>query len=374
MRQLLNIGFLIAMLCCMAACGQKPAPKSYQVSGTLWQDSLSASEVLLYVDNQGDNQDDANDIVQYIVPVSNGAFSFQSETSSLSELSLAYGNRTLHIYATPGAEIVLQLDSAGKVTWSGTDSINGWLEEHNEILSKMTSADGRKYVDSVCHLQTNSIRSTLLLREQMQKLNDSLFVRRCLGSLSEEAKPLWLTRALNAQFDRQSTKLLHNYRLPRVSMKLSSDTTYNLLDSRQESLLIFFWADYDSASIDSLHLLNDIARDYGLYGYEENFDKEKSPTRSKKVHKVELMTVCIHAADSAAWHHAVDSLPGIHTWVEAGFAHPLLSAFKIASIPSNLQSDRFSNMQSSNKWGKPLINWLENTPVKYSISQQSKKR
>lgn len=367
MRSLLNISAVLAVLCCLAACGKDAERKTYLLSGTLWQDSLSDAEVVLYVGHQGAFE-------QQVVPVVNGAFSFQGESADMSEITLVYGRHTAHLYAAPGAEIVVQLDSAGSVVWDGQDSINGWLASHEQVLSTMSSAKTRKYVDSVCHLSTGSIRSTLLLREQMQRLNDSLFVRRCLGSLSDEAKPAWLMRAFNEQFDRLSTKVNRNYRLPRAAMRLANDSVFNLLDSRQESLLIFFWADYDSASIDSLVLLNGIARDYGLYDFEENFEKEKSPTRSKKMHKLALMTVCLHASDSAAWHSVVDSLPGMHSWIEGGFAHPLLTAFDINDVPANLQADRFSNMQSINKWGKPLVTWLEGTPAKVTKVKQLNKR
>lgn len=350
---------------CLSSCSQMTEQSVYHLSGTVWQDSLIDDQVYLY-------EDIHQEILEHVIPVSKGSFSYQGNTSTVSELSLAFQDKVVNVYVSPGAEISLQIDSLGYITWNTTDSINAWMAQQVRVLADMNSAESRHYVDSVCHENANQIRSMILLYNQMEKLNDSLFVRRCLGSLSENIKPAWLVDAMDNQFDLLSKRKNRSDRLPREELRLSNDSIYALLNSRQESLLIFFWADYDSASIDSLSLLKNIARDYGLYDFEKGFESEKSPTRSKKMHRVELMTVCIHAADSSSWRNTIDTIPGKHVWLTGAFAHPLLSNFKINSLPANLQSDRFGNYQSSNKWGKSLRNWLENTPNK-TISKAADK-
>lgn len=357
MRKILAVWFVLMSLWCMS-CSDGTKVGVYHVSGTVWQDSLSScNEVTLFVN-------DFNSITPLTLPVSNGSFSYQGETNSMEELTLALPKSTVHIYAMAGAEVSFQVDSIGQVTWNEADTINGWLASHKKYLEGCRSFERNNYVDSVCRLTNSQIRSALLLYGEMELLNDSLFVRRCLGSLETEAKPEWLMKMLEEQFDRLSPTFNNSSRLPREVLSLSNDTTFGLLDARQESLLLFFWADYDSASIDSLQLMHSIARDFGLYDYEENFDKEKSPTKSSKVHRIELISVCLHHSDSTAWLATVKDLPGKHTWIEGGFAHPLLINGRVCSVPGNLLADRFSNIQGANRWGNALVKWLENTPSK----------
>lgn len=363
-----SLFFVVAWvsLCCLIACSNKETSRAYRLSGTFWHDSASANDsMLMFVDNH-------LGVKSCLVPTVKGAFSYQGETSSVDELTLSFNRQTIHVYASPGSNISFQVDSLGTISWQTNDSINAWLQFHDRQLQSRDVEARRQYVDSVCRQGKDLIRSALLLREQMNGLNDSLFVRRCLGSLSDEAKPEWLVRVLDSQFDRLSMSANKARRLPRETLSLANDSTYALLDSRQEALLIFYWADFDSASIDSLYLLKDIARDYGLYDFENGFEKEKSETRSKNVHRIELLTVCIHHTDSAAWLKVVDDLPGKHVWLNSGFAHPLLVNFNITSLPANLMADRFSNVQGQNRWTGKLRSWLENTPSKFKSKSDSK--
>jgi len=366
MRKPLFFFAAFLFFCCFVACSDKEESQTYHLSGTFGYDSTSVNDtVCVFVD-------DHFGVECHMVPSVKGAFSFQGETSSLDELTLSYNHQTVHAYATPGSNISFQIDSLGTISWQTNDSINAWLQHHDGQLTQKSAEARRLYVDSICRLGKDQLRSALLLREQMQELNDSLFVRRCLGSLSEQAKPDWLVRILDDQFDRLSLQTVRARRLPREVLKMANDSSYALLDSRQESLLIFFWADYDSASIDSLHLLSDIARDYGLYDFEENFANEKSETRSKNVHRIELMTVCIHHTDSGSWKKTIEGLPGKHAWIKGGFAHPLLANFNITSLPANLEADRFSNIQGQNRWTVKLRGWLENTPSRFNPKTDSK--
>ncbi|MDO4496721.1 MAG: hypothetical protein Q4B58_02635 [Bacteroidales bacterium] len=364
MRKPLYFLVALTMILCLVACGNKDAKQNFRLSGSFAQDSLQTQDsVLLLIDNH-------ENIERIMLPTEKGSFSYQGAVEALSELTLAYQKQILHIYATPGAQISFQCDQKGKVEWAGTDSLNIWLQEHDDKMKSLGQTERKHYLDSMCRAEKHEVRGALLLREQMKGINDSLFVRRCLGSIKVEAKPTWLVQAIDEELARYSGSAVRNRRLPREVLKLSTDTTYALLESRQESLLIFFWAGYNQASVDSLKMLTQIAQNYGLYDYEDEFVEKNSKDKTdKKPHRLELMTVCLYAADSASWHQKVDGLPGKHAWVQGGFAHPLLSSFNISSLPNNLQADRFGNLQSSGIWGSQLTHWLDNTPIKYSSTR-----
>lgn len=336
----------------------------FQLRGSLWQDEQHQDSSLVLFINRYES------IERVEVPVVKGVFAYQDESGApLTEITCVdQRQHTVYIYALPGADIELHLDSAGGVSWIETDSLNSWLGWQHAKVAGMKYQERVSYVDSLCRTHRDELRTALLLCDEMETLNDSIAVRRCLGSLQPEVKPAWLMKRFDEQFDLLSAQSSRVSRLPREVLPLLSDTVYGLLDTRQESLVLLFWADYDSASVDSLQLLRRIARDYGLYEFAEGFAKEKSPTRSEKAHKVELLSVCMHAADSAAWRRMVDSIPGKHTWLQGGFAHMLPIACQVKELPHLVQADRFGNVQSSNKWGKPLYEWLNRTPVNTAVA------
>ena len=95
--------------------------------------------------------------------------------------------------------------------------------------------------------------------------------------------------------------------------------------------------------------------------------------KKRRPKRVDIMTVCLHAADSAAWKKAIDKLPGYHVLLQSGFSDPTMKSWKITTVPYNIITDRFSNIQDSYLWGKDLRDALEKTPSNFSVKLNGSK-
>ncbi len=311
----------------------------YTLKGTVWQDSTTTdSTVTLIIDRHEQTVTLHGDTLPAYevrsLEVEEGQFSYVGHVPMDADELYLYDQHghDVRLYGTSGAQLLVDIDRNGRVTASSQKT------------------------------DTTDLLRVIQLRDSILSIHDSLLVRRRLGGLPAEAKPRWLMQSIDELLDRQSQQMSRKVRLPKVRLE-TADTTLTLPNSRPESLLLLFWSDQDSASIDSLQVLRAVARDYGLYGFASTFMKEKSPTRSKKFHRIELFSLCVHATDSASWRRTVKGLPGHHACLEGGLAHPLATELKVDRLPAIVLLDRFGNYQIHNAWGPQLYQQLEKTPI-----------
>lgn len=375
MKKLLlkNTGIILSLLllvACGGGNGDDERGTSYTIEGTLWQDSLSADTILYLLANHH-----TAGVEQVELSVVDGTFAWQYQSDStlemVDELILSTPRRgcLAHLYVGNGDQLHVEVDSLGKTVCSDRDSLNIWLQETVNLCENMHVTQARKYVDSICSNEGNLLRSSLLLREATYLVNDSLFVRRNLGHLSEEVKPAWIISAIEEQLDQRWQEMKRGSRIPAFEVQYGdSAETYQHMQGAIESLVLYFWADYDSASIDSLHLFKDISRDFGLYTDGKGFYNEKSKTKRSKPRRIELVSLCLHAQDSAAWRETVKDLPGKHVWLQAGFADPVAQYCYLKELPTLIFFDRYSDCRGLNVWGEDLYKVLESAVINSEIA------
>lgn len=321
---------------------------SYTLTGTLWQDSTMVDSVVtLIVDRhevsytkQGDTLP-ASEII--LLPVVEGCFSYQgAEPYDVDELCLYdQHNHVVRLYGTSGARL------------------NVSILQNDDVVVQASQQD------------TTDMLRLVLLRDSIPYITDSLYIRRAMGGLPQSAKPEWLMRSINLMLDQQYLLKVPSSRLPRVDIQ-TPDTLYPLLGNRSESLMMLLWSMEDSASVDSLQLLNYIAKNFGLYQYGKDFKQDKSPTRRRLAYRITLMSLCLYAPDSTAWKSKVKNLPGYHAILPGGYSHPLLTAYRIKNCPAVIVADRFGNYQTSNVWGEELYKYLEKSPQNSEINYPRK--
>lgn len=359
MLKMKNIRVSMAALSALAltACGgQKEAEQEtnrepYSITAVMPADS-AVTTVGVEVDTHGR-------LLSEQVPVSRGHFAYQGTASGIDEVYLLLsGGNLCRMYAYGGMQSELSIDSAGRVAFAGSDTINGWLQEHQARFEGLSHQDSRKLMDSIVEAESASMRAALLLRDEVAAFNDSLYVRRQIGRFSEAGQPAWLVKAVENLLDVRGRSLKVNTRLKMSEFRDHELAQYDLKLTRQKSMLMLFWADTDSASVDSLRSLPDIARQYGLYEYEAKF----KTTKDHRPKHIEFMTFCLHAQDSAAWLKAVDGIPGRHVYLTAGLADPRIMPWGIRSLPYNIVVDRFGNIQGYGRWGQDLRVVLNRAP------------
>lgn len=345
---LVSLLFPLVLVSCTDSKLRVAEGSPYTLSGIIMQADSAAADsfVTLLIDRHeisssvmGDTLA-ACEVVQ--LPVVDGAFSYQGHTPLDADELCLYDGRghVARLYGLSGAKLNVQLLANGDVVQDAVD--------------------------------TTDILRTLLLRDSIGIISDSLYVRRRLGGLPESARPAWLMQSINQMLDRKSQALGKATRLPRVDVQ-TSDTVFQLLGNRPESLLLIFWSMEDSLSRDSLQVMKSIARDYGLYDHAATFATEKSATRRPKAHRIELMSVCMQCDDSAAWRSAVKDLPGHHAILPGGYAHPLAMNCQIEHLPWMVLVDRFGNYQKHNMAGDELYEWLDKTPLNSTVNNKLKK-
>lgn len=344
-------------LCCLGsaaalwACGsgrqegrEAPEARPYRLTGTVAQDSLHRDAPLtLYTDSHGRLQCDT-------LPVAGGRFSHSGRTADVDELYLYdAAGRAFRLYATGGQELEVRIDSAGCLHLPEADSLNAWLREAEAALDT-TAADAlQPTLDSLCLHSRSHVRAALLLRRYLPQLADSVGIRRTLGALAPQAKPAWLMQDIDDVLDRRSALLKAGGTATACKIQ-TRDTLVNLLDTHPNGYLMLFWADYAPLSLDSLSLMDRIARQYGLYGHEQDFLRRHKDRQPKRL---ELLTVCLHAADSAAWLAAVKDVPGLHAWMPAGLNDPRLRQWGVEQVPQVMLINQ-SGAVMATEWGAAL--------------------
>ena len=351
MKSIIAPLFLLTITALFGSCSESKERVAqgvpYTLKGTIWQDSATIdSTMTLIVDRHEISITKQGDTIPayevHYLEVEEGEFSYIGRAPiDVDELYLYDQHQhEVRLYGTSGAQLEVNFERDGQV--------------------KATSQKA-----------DTALLQGLFLRDSILSMHDSLQVRRRLGGLPAEAKPEWLTKSIDDLLDRQSQQLNRKFRLPKVKVT-ALDTILTLPNSRPESSLLLFWSDQDSVSIDSLQVLRAVARDYGLYSYASTFVKEKSATRSKKFHRIELYSLCLHAADSASWRKTVSGLPGHHIWLEGGLAHPLATSLQVDQLPTVVLLDRFGNYQIHNVWGERLYQQLEKSPINSDLIRKYK--
>ena len=363
------ITLLIVASCSMTQNGEEnTSGEEYTIFGTVFQDStVASSDLIVFIDNH-------SKLHQEDLPVLNGKFIFKSMTDDVDEVFLVnQKGKATKIYAAGGAEIEVNIDSLGVPSFVGKDSLNIALHEVYDKVDALCEVTFRSYKDSVrVYLNkvgerySGTVIPALVVREKMAEINDSVFLRQFLGQLPETSKPNWLVNSIEHQFDEKGTHLKPNMRLsPLPKFRTERDTVFfDMKETRQNSAYMYFWAEYDSTSIDSLKMLEPLAKYHGLHQYAETFKSDDANRRPKRI---DLVTVCLNAKDSASWLKTIHGLPGYHIYLKDGLANPVMASWSINKIPYNLIIDRFSNIQDSYRWGKELRDVLEKAPTNFSI-------
>lgn len=373
------------LLCavCMLSCNDTDRHaadgKPYHLSGRIVGDSITTDSCLtLFVDRHSNYVTAGGDSVEAFeaveLPVVNGSFSYAGNVPvDVDELTLSgQGLGSISLFAESGSDIQIEVTGNRQASFSESDTLNHWISLHRSQLLDMDKDLKRRSIDSLCQVHRTEIRAALLLREMMTDVNDSIFMRRMLGKIDAAAKPGWLMQDINERFDIMSHKLDRNFRLPKLDIP-TADSVFSLQASRSEALVLYFWADYDSASIDSMKVLREIARDYGLYEYANTYYKEKSAKKSRHPRRIEIMTVCLHASDSASWLSTLGKMPGRHAWLQGGFAHMLPTSCLVSELPVIYCFDRFSNYQNHGKWNKDLYSILDRANINSSVKESKSK-
>lgn len=362
MRIVLSAIITLLLVASCSKSGVQEEGVEYTISGTISQDSVQPGpDVTLFVDKH-------NRLIERTIPVTDGKFEYQGRTTGIDEIFILDSlGHSVSLFAEPGTMIDIVIKDSGIVEFAGTDTINNVLRSITLEFDKLTLDNKkRKFIDSISDKFADSFVSSLLIRDRMCDMKDSVVLRQCLGRLNDNVKPQWLMKDIEKQFDNQGLRLKKNVRLyPLPKYGTEIDTVFvDFSDSRQNAFFLYFWADYSQQSVDSLQMLTPIAKQYGLHEYIDEFTKREKDRRPKRV---DIVTICLHAADSAAWKKHIEGLPGSHILLQDGFANKAMRAWKINRVPYNAIIDRFSNIQESYQWGKDLRDALERMPNNYTI-------
>lgn len=316
------------------------APRPVRLSGRIWQDSVRHDSVMqLWIDRHGE-------LLHYELPVSRGSFSWQGETNDIDELRL-FDTRggSWHMYGGPNWELEIEIDSLGRLVHLGSDTVNTWLADMDELMRSTDSKSLRiHWLDSTCRADTGALRCALLLLRMLPQVEDSIMVRRLQGSLSAKAQPAWMVTRLEEYLDAASR--IQSGRLPDFSF-VSPDTVFRTHEIGYTGKMFLFWAAWDSVSVDSMRsVTRRVARDFGLYG-------EKA-VKSRHSKRMEIATVCLSATDSARWQSLLRDVPGRHALYPAGFSDPRVRKWKISTVPYIVVIDAYGNVYGQDVWGEKL--------------------
>lgn len=334
------------MLSCNVGGGNAGEGQAYHIKGTVALDSsqIVDNKLVLFTDNHRTLVQDTIFVTQ------EGTFEHEGHTQGFDELYLCGEEGELcRFYASGNMEVNLSLTSSEegvKVQFHQlpTDTINGWLQEKKASLEGLSSRENRNVIESLIRENPTDMRVSLLLRDQIAAINDSLYIRQSLGSLKEEAKPDWMKKSIDQTLNVLGSGKKSSYvRLPGATFELA-DTIIDLASSRSDYLLVCFWADYSKPSIDTLRALAGmIKRDY-------------------EGKRVSFMSCCLHAEDSAMWRVRSNFLDGSHTWVKGGFSDPRMRAWNIQQVPSVILMDMYCNQTQRDVWGEDLRRALDRLP------------
>lgn len=289
-----------------------------------------------------------------------GTFDIEHRTPGLDELYLCsdYGE-LCRFYATGGMSVSVAVSGradslVATFAPAATDSINPWLQGQVKEFDASDVRLRRTMMDSLCHSMSGDVRCALLLREEVESLADSVFVRQCLGALKAEAKPEWLVKSIDDLLISTSTLASRNRRLPGNKFVINDTLTYNMAVSRSDYLLVYVWADYDQTSVDSLTMLMELLDD-------EYYMK-----------RLQIFTCCVGAADSAAWQAVVNDFDGLHVWLPAGLADRRIRNWQVQRVPMLMLLDMYNNQQRRDVWGKELRDALSRLPNRSGFAHTPK--
>lgn len=352
---ILLFAFIVGLAACHDGNNEAGEGRSYTVEARFEVDStVILDHMVLYADSHVSLSEDS----LFLSP--EGAFSIERRTPGLDELYLCSdGGELCRFYAVGGIEVrialsgrsdslVVEFDSAAN------DSVNPWLLSQVELLADAAADERRAVVDSLCHLMPSDVRCALLLREEIAALSDSLFVRRCLGALDQQAKPEWLLKSIDDLLTETSAFLTRSRRQASSKFQVNDTTVFDMGATRSDYLLVYCWADYDQASVDSLKVLAELVGD--------EYDMKR----------LTLFSVCLHASDSTAWRQQVKDLDGTHVWLPAGLADSRVRAWGTERVPFLMLCDMYNNQQRRNAWGKELRDALGRLPNRSGFAHTPK--
>lgn len=353
------LALLSFLLLSMVSCrDQEPAATEgnvYTVQARFDVDStLSLDHMVLYADNHVALYNDS------LTLSPDKTVSAERRTPAIDELYLCSdGGELCRFYAMGGMQVQLALsgraDSLVAVfDASGGDTVNVWLREQMLAFEPMEAKERRTRMDSLCHQMAGDVRCALLLREEIRNLDDSVCVRRCLGALTPEAKPEWLVQSIEDLLTATSSYMERSRRLAAAKFVVNDSTTYDQGTTRSDYLLIYCWADYDQASVDSLKVLADLLAD--------EYDMKR----------LVLLSCCLGPADSAAWQKQVGDLEGMHVLVPAGLADKRVRDWRVNRVPTLILCDMYNNQQQRNVWGKTLRDALTRVPNRSGFAHTPK--
>lgn len=329
---------------------------NYSIHATFDVDStVVLDHMVLYADGHASLSSDS----LFLTP--EHTFTVERRALGLDELYLCSdGGELSRFYVMGGMDVSLHISGTRdslvvQFEPTETDSINPWLQQQRTAVSQCGEKERSALMDSLCHQMSADVRCALLLREEVESLSDSVFVRRCLGALSAEAKPEWLVKGIDDLLLVNASYLTRsNRRLPAGKFQVNDSTVFDMGASRSDYLLIYCWADYDSTSMDSLKtLVKLIDDDYYMK-------------------RLKLFTCCLGAADSAAWQAVVKDVEGTHVWLPAGVADQRVRNWDLLRVPSVMVCDMYNNQQCRNVWGKELRNALSRIPNRSGFAHTPK--
>lgn len=352
--------FLVLLIVCWQFFGcssNNDTQSEYNVQVTFDTDSTVVTDNLcIFVDNH------QYIAVDTITLDSNRTATFASHTDDTDELYLMSGNgiELCHFYATAKGRIEVNIsgkaDSLVIDYTSPSDTINSWLQRLESITDSTLSTKeiAIRSLDSLKECGENKLRTTLLLRDFMPYLGDSIYVRRYLGGISDKDKPEWLVKCIDHQYP-QLRSVSDLGRLSAAQFQMH-DTLVNInTSSRSDYMLLYFWGDYSQSSIDSLKTLS------------KRVDKDYSDKR------IVFVSFCVSAPDSTWWKDHIKGLPvGHHALINGGLADPRISNWHIDQIPYNLVTDMFTNIQNRNCWNDDLMKALNRIPRRSNYINNSK--
>ena len=356
----LNYLCVLALLLTVVSCHEGgdavDEGRDYSVHATVDVDStVVLDHMVLYADGHASMHEDS----LFLSP--EHTFEVSRRTLSLDELYLCSDSGELcRFFAAGGMTVQLSLSGRADSLVAHFDdalgdTINPWLQQHIAELDGWKAEQRREVMDSLCHTMPGDLRCALLLRDQVLDLQDSLFVRRCLGALTPEVKPEWLLQSIDVLLAGVSPMSDRMRRLPTSTFVINDSTTYDMQASRVNHLLVYCWADYDQASVDSLQVLFDLVDD--------EYDMKR----------LQFLSCCLHAADSASWMEQVEDVMDVYNvWLPAGLADQRVRAWNVQRVPTLFLLDAYNNIQQRNVWGKDLRNALSRVPNRSGFAHTPK--
>lgn len=329
----------------------------YNVEVSFDADSIIATQNLyLFIDNHRNISKDTLRINKSLVARYSGI------TAGTDELFLLWenGNEICHFYATAGANVVINISSKEDALvidyTSPSDTLNTWLQQlhiaENIVMAKEELTKQTQHtLDSLKECGETGLRTTLLLREYMPYLGDSIYVRRFMGGITESGKPDWLMKSIDMLYPKLRSSTDYG-RLTAAQFQMNDTIITINTSSRSDYMLLYFWGDYSDASVDSLKALSRrINRDYA--------DK-----------RLLFLTFCVSAPDSTWWNSKIRYLPiGHHALISGGLADPRISEWAINQAPYNIITDMFTNIQNRDIWDEDLQKALNRIPKRTNFSQ-----